>query len=115
MSRNATGATGKDYSGIGPCFSELADYVYDDINQVLDAYEAGIATIPDVDMVVGGFPCQDYSVAKPLSQAGGIDGRKGVLWWEEAEIRSARERRPVVEEPGEAARPRLRDHALLPC
>lgn len=56
--------------------------VNDDINQVLDAYEAGIATIPDVDMVVGGFPCQDYSVAKPLSQAGGIDGRKGVLWWD---------------------------------
>jgi DNA (cytosine-5)-methyltransferase 1 len=32
-------------------------------------------------MVVGGFPCQDYSVARPLSQAGGIEGEKGVLWW----------------------------------
>jgi DNA (cytosine-5)-methyltransferase 1 len=31
---------------------------------------------------VGGFPCQDYSVAKPLSQAEGIRGKKGVLWWE---------------------------------
>ena len=38
--------------------------------------------IPDVDMVVGGFPRQDYSVAKPLSQAGGIEGKKGVLWWD---------------------------------
>jgi DNA (cytosine-5)-methyltransferase 1 len=38
--------------------------------------------IPDVDMVVGGFPCQDYSVATTLQKAGGIAGRKGVLWWE---------------------------------
>jgi DNA (cytosine-5)-methyltransferase 1 len=26
--------------------------------------------------------CQDYSIAKPLSMAGGIEGKKGVLWWE---------------------------------
>lgn len=38
--------------------------------------------IPDHDLLVGGFPCQDYSVAKPLHQARGIQGRKGVLWWE---------------------------------
>lgn len=38
--------------------------------------------IPDHDLLVGGFPCQDYSVAKPLHQAQGIQGRKGVLWWE---------------------------------
>ena len=49
---------------------------------MLDAYEAGTIDIPDVDMVVGGFPCQDYSVAKPLSQASGIVGKKGVLWWD---------------------------------
>ena len=53
-----------------------------DINQVLDDYEAGTIDIPDVDMMVGGFPCQDYSVAKPLSQANGIEGKKGVLWWD---------------------------------
>ena len=35
-----------------------------------------------IDLLVGGFPCQDYSVAKPLSQAAGIAGKKGVLWWE---------------------------------
>ena len=56
--------------------------VNEDIHVVLDAYEAGKIDIPDVDMVVGGFPCQDYSVAKPLSQASGIEGKKGVLWWE---------------------------------
>ena len=27
------------------------------------------------------FPCQDYSVAKTLNQAHGIEGKKGVLWW----------------------------------
>jgi len=32
--------------------------------------------------LVGGFPCQDYSVAKSLSQSKGITGKKGVLWWE---------------------------------
>ena len=56
--------------------------VNEDIHAVLDRYEAGDLEIPDVDMVVGGFPCQDYSVAKPLSQAGGIEGKKGVLWWD---------------------------------
>ena len=53
-----------------------------DIHEVLDQFERGEIEIPDVDMVVGGFPCQDYSVAKPLSQAGGIEGKKGVLWWD---------------------------------
>lgn len=33
------------------------------------------------ELLTGGFPCQDYSVARPLSQAAGIDGKKGVLWW----------------------------------
>lgn len=60
--------------GTGSCVCE-------DIAQVLDKAERGEYEIPDVDMVVGGFPCQDYSVARPLSQAGGIEGEKGVLWW----------------------------------
>ena len=38
--------------------------------------------IPDHEMLVGGFPCQDYSVARVLSQSEGIVGKKGVLWWE---------------------------------
>ena len=38
--------------------------------------------IPDCDMLVGGFPCQDYSVASTLNKSGGIEGKKGVLWWQ---------------------------------
>lgn len=38
--------------------------------------------IPDHDLLVGGFPCQDYSVASTLSRSGGIEGKKGVLWWQ---------------------------------
>ena len=64
----------ESHFGKGSCVNE-------DIAVVLDKYEAGEIDIPDVDMVVGGFPCQDYSVAKPLSMAGGIEGEKGVLWW----------------------------------
>lgn len=40
------------------------------------------AEIPDHDLLVGGFPCQDYSVAATLSKSGGIEGKKGVLWWQ---------------------------------
>lgn len=56
--------------------------VNEDIHEVIAQFGRGEREIPDVDMVVGGFPCQDYSVAKPLSQAGGIEGKKGVLWWD---------------------------------
>lgn len=54
----------------------------EDIAATLDAIEAGQLPTPRVDLVVGGFPCQDYSVARLLRQAAGIRGKKGVLWWE---------------------------------
>ena len=50
-----------------------------------------ITTIPDerfsalkgkVDLIVGGFPCQDYSVARTKKDEKGIEGKKGVLFWE---------------------------------
>lgn len=34
------------------------------------------------NLIVGGFPCQDYSVARSLSGEKGIQGKKGVLFWE---------------------------------
>jgi len=36
----------------------------------------------DADLIVGGFPCQDYSVARSKSNEKGIEGKKGVLFWE---------------------------------
>ncbi len=38
--------------------------------------------IPDHSLLVGGFPCQDYSVAHTLASSEGIEGKKGVLWWQ---------------------------------
>lgn len=39
-------------------------------------------SIPEHEMLCGGFPCQDYSVARSLGQAEGLRGKKGVLWWQ---------------------------------
>ncbi len=47
-----------------------------------DINTVATADIPDHDLLVGGFPCQDYSVAASLSRSGGIEGKKGVLWWQ---------------------------------
>lgn len=47
----------------------------------VDINAVPIEEIPDHDMLVGGFPCQDYSVASTLSRSRGIEGKKGVLWW----------------------------------
>jgi len=46
--------------------------------------------VPDHDLLVGGFPCQDYSIMKKNSA--GIEGAKGVLWWQIDDI--LREKRP---------------------
>lgn len=47
-----------------------------------DIATVDVADIPDADILVGGFPCQDYSVATTLKRSGGIEGKKGVLWWQ---------------------------------
>ncbi len=44
--------------------------------------------IPDMDLLVGGFPCQDYSVAS--SSAMGLYGKKGVLWWDIKDVIEAK-------------------------
>lgn len=47
-----------------------------------DIGKVDASSLPEIDLLVGGFPCQDYSVARPLNQASGLVGKKGVLWWE---------------------------------
>lgn len=48
---------------------------------IFEAIQNDFEQIPNHDMLVGGFPCQDYSVATTLKLSGGLKGKKGVLWW----------------------------------
>ena len=62
------------------------------VNEDIAAVDA--SEIPDHEMLCGGFPCQDYSVAKTLPTSKGIAGKKGVLWWEIRRI--VEEKRPGI-------------------
>ena len=53
---------------------------FDSVSNV-DIFEVDKHDIPNHTLLVGGFPCQDYSVAQTLSNSKGIEGKKGVLWW----------------------------------
>ena len=99
--------------GEGSCVNE-------DIAKVLDEVDAGTRTIPEFDMLVGGFPCQDYSVAKPLALAAGIEGRKGVLWWSINRLLEKRHPKYVLLENVDRllkspASQRGRDFAIILC
>ncbi len=52
----------------------------DNVSNV-NIFEVDKHEIPNHTLLVGGFPCQDYSVAQTLSTSKGIEGKKGVLWW----------------------------------
>jgi DNA (cytosine-5)-methyltransferase 1 len=64
------------------------------INQ--DIAQVDVSTIPDHDILVGGFPCQDYSVATILKNSKGLIGKKGVLWWSIHKIISEKKKKPKV-------------------
>ncbi len=55
-------------------FGHVDEWTNVDVAKVTDK-------VPKHDLLVGGFPCQDYSVAKNLSASMGMEGKKGVLWW----------------------------------
>jgi DNA (cytosine-5)-methyltransferase 1 len=59
-----------------------------------DIAKVSTENIPDFDLLVGGFPCQDYSVARILNQAKGLEGKKGVLWWEIHRIIEEKKNKP---------------------
>ena len=56
----------------------------------VDIFKVNKKDIPNHTLLVGGFPCQDYSVAKTLSSSKGIEGKKGVLWWAIADVLKAK-------------------------
>lgn len=60
----------------------VAGHSNEDIAKVVEKLKKGEPSIPETDLLVGGFPCQDYSVAKTLNSSKGLEGKKGVLWWE---------------------------------
>ena len=59
-----------------------------------DIASVEVSDIPDHDLLVGGFPCQDYSVATTLKNSKGLIGKKGVLWWSIHKILSEKENKP---------------------
>lgn len=60
-------------------FGDVDEYTNIDVAKVTQ-------NVPPHDLLVGGFPCQDYSVARNLSTALGLKGKKGSLWWSIYEI-----------------------------
>lgn len=58
----------------------------------LDIAKVDKKAIPDFNLLTAGFPCQDYSVAKPSPSSKGIEGKKGALWWQIMEV--IREKKP---------------------
>lgn len=61
----------------GDCADMKGEYHTGEDISLMDKY-----SIPNHNLLVGGFPCQDYSVAHTLSSSKGIEGKKGVLWWQ---------------------------------
>lgn len=90
----------------------------DSINTNIDVATVDASDIPDHTLLVGGFPCQDYSVAHSLASAKGIEGKKGVLWWEINRIAEAKRPRFILLENVDRllkspARQRGRDFAII--
>ena len=59
-----------------------------------DVVTRDVEEIPDHDVLVGGFPCQDYSVATTLHNSKGLKGKKGVLWWSIHKILESKSKPP---------------------
>ncbi len=59
-----------------------------------DIEDVPTSEIPYHDVLVGGFPCQDYSVASLLKNSKGLLGKKGVLWWSIYRILEEKKRKP---------------------
>lgn len=65
-----------------------SENINEDINEISDSRLKEM----NADIIVGGFPCQDYSVARSSKDELGIQGKKGVLFWQI--IRSIKQIKP---------------------
>ena len=97
-----------------------AGHVCESIEDVLQRVEDEEIQIPDHDLLVGGFPCQDYSVARTLNQASGLSGKKGVLWWHIRDVLKIKRPRFILLENVDRllkspASQRGRDFAVMLC
>lgn len=63
----------------------------EDLHEVV---KRNVEEVPDHDLLVGGFPCQDYSVATTLHNSKGLKGKKGVLWWAIHKILESKKNKP---------------------
>lgn len=64
---------------------EVYDYHFQDsenINENIEEIPNEVFKQMDADIIVGGFPCQDYSVARSKKHEMGLEGKKGVLFWQ---------------------------------
>nr|WP_218184519.1 DNA cytosine methyltransferase [Pelistega indica] len=55
-----------------------------------DIHVVDKSIISQHSLLVGGFPCQDYSVARSLNNEKGIEGKKGVLFWDIKDVIQAK-------------------------
>ena len=83
-----------------------------------DIGTVNLKSVPKHDLLVGGFPCQDYSVAKQLGKSKGIKGKKGVLWWNIRNILEAKKPKYILLENvdrliSSPANQRGRDFAII--
>ena len=56
----------------------------------MDIHAVHKEAVPNHNLLVGGFPCQDYSVASTLATSKGLEGKKGVLWWDIRDVLEAK-------------------------
>lgn len=62
------------------CEKLIAEYYGVNHIQLGDVTKIDYSTLPHIDLLCAGFPCQDYSVVNSRKQ--GINGKNGQLFWE---------------------------------
>lgn len=64
---------------IDPACQDVLARHWPEVTRYGDVREVGAANLEPVDAIVGGFPCQDISIA---GRREGLDGKRSGLWWE---------------------------------